>query len=335
MKKMITLLCTLLSFLLAAEVFAANRELPMIDSQAELQNFALGKVAFGYRGVSGNFDWSYDNRTFTEATGAYAEEVLKKLFDVQFSYKLVNSNDTVNGYVWLYDSHTNLIFYGNASYESNPGEKVIPRFNIWMQDIPLLSNVQSAEVLTLDESGRTVRTEQLNINQQGQLVFPWWMAGAVNGLMVVRFNDGQTLTYNLSNATVSEPVLVSEIAAAYKIDGHEVLETVPGQTNTIKIIALWKEPTVFLDVKSEPNVPVFIDVTGIYYGQTGQLEYERPYAVVITTIADGKPYTIDLDVKDVSLIGVPFGPCRMLFKWKSFDQKPTLYTGPDYGGGKG
>jgi hypothetical protein len=336
MKKSLSMLFVVLFVAISANVFGAT-DMSMITSQAKLRQYALDLVTQGSRSVGGNFDWNYPGVTYTNTTGGYAEDVLKKLFSAEFSYKLVNSNDTVNGYVWLYDKNWTLIFFGSAYYKLDDLKVAGPKYNVWMQDIPLpLTDVQSAEVLALGADGITVNRNPLNISPNGQPLFPAGMAGATNGLMVVRFNNGDVVTYDLASASSSVPSSISESAASYQIDGHYVFETKPGSTNEVKVISLWNEPTVFLDIKSASPAPVIIDVTGIYYDNAG-LEYERPYALVFKAIDSDQEYTVDLDTTGTSLVEFPPGPCRILFKWKNFGQKPTLYTGPYYstGGGKG
>lgn len=304
----------------------------IVRSQSEMRNYALGLVKSGSRRIGGNFSWFEGQVTDTFATGDYAEDVLKKLFEVQFVYKPVNSNDVINGYLWLYDEQNTLIFQGWAGYKKD----VKPKYNIWMQSVPLpIFGVESAEILALDSEGKTANSIALSVNGAGQALYDPYMAGAVNGLLVIRKKGGEVLTFNTSNGIFGFIGEVLEAKAEYGIQGHRIMETVPGATNVLHIIEMWNEPTVFLDVVGAPAVPVVIDVTGIYYDEYGQMAYERPYAMVVQMLSSGQEYEQQLDVSTASVTPFLYGKCRIYFRWKNFGQKPTLYTGPWSGGGKG
>ena len=71
---------------------------------------------------------------------------------------------------------------------------------IYLQGVPTLSDVESAEVIVLDENGQTANHYEMTVNQYGWLVFSSpWMAGSPNGRLVVKFKDGTLLTYDLAS----------------------------------------------------------------------------------------------------------------------------------------
>lgn len=313
--------------------------LPMIKSQDALRNYALGITKFGSRSVyAQTLDWNWtENFTHTNAIGAYGEQVLNKLFSAEFVYRLANPEDRIQGYVHLYDGEftesndPSMLFYGYAEYTFVDLMVGKPRYDIWMQHIPLpLANVNSAEVLALGEDGKTANRQQLEINNKGQIMFPPWMAGAPNGILVVNSRGG-LVTYDLANPVGEVPVGSRE-SSAWKVDGHYSYMAGGEKPIVVKIIEIWQRPSVFLDVRTENQI-VTIDVMGIVQ-KDGETLFERPVSMEVTRQGGSTPQTLTL-MPGPTEYKFPKGQFRIRFNWTDFGKPNMLYTGPTDGGGKG
>ncbi|KKQ21193.1 MAG: hypothetical protein US45_C0008G0016 [Candidatus Nomurabacteria bacterium GW2011_GWA1_37_20] len=293
-----------------------------IQSQDQVREFALKNVVRGSRYIHAeSLDWNYEGTiTSTTVTGTSAENILDKLFVSEMVYRLTNPNDTIQGWVYLYDKQDNLLFYGSAQYLAEIIGKEKPSYNIWMQNIPMLSNVQSAEVLALDVDGKTARRYQLDVIN-GQLLFQPWLAGAPNGILVVRFGDGLLTTYNLAKLISQTPGQTTDSVANWKIDGHHVFVT--GQ---IKIVETWIRPTALVKLDSQQTLT--IDVMGLVQ-EEGKTYFERPGSMVVTN-DNGKEGVTTLNPKEPMVFeSVNAGTYRLRFNWSKFGQPNTLYTGPE------
>ncbi|MFA6273199.1 MAG: hypothetical protein WC673_01775 [Candidatus Paceibacterota bacterium] len=311
--------------------------LPMIQSQDALRNYALDIARFGTRSVNApTLDWNWvGNINYTNATGAYGEQILDKLFNAEFVYRLTNPEDKISGYVYLYDAkfgndnNPNMLFFGNASYTLADLKVSKPQYNIWMQSIPLpLSNVSSAEVLALDEDGKTARRESLDINN-GQPKLNPWFAGAPNGILAVKFQDGSLVTYDLASPTGEVPVGSHE-SAAWKVDGHYVYKTGEKPTR-VKIIETWQRPSVLLEATAPQYI--VIDVLGIVQ-MDGKTIFERPVSMEVTRQDSGETATVVLnnEMTDPPKVLFPAGQFRIRFNWTNFGKPNNIYTGPTDGG---
>ena len=313
--------------------------LPMIRSQDVLRQYALSITKWGGRGVNApTIDWDWPEMIrFTNIVGAYGEEILDKLFDVEFVYRLTNPDDQISGYVYLYDgsyrepgSCQSLLFYGTANYTLADLKTGKPQYQLWMQNIPLpILNANSAEVLALDEDGKTARREQVGVNCEGQPMFPSYMAGAPNGILVVKGKDDSLVTYDLVGSVGEVPAGSSELAS-YKIEGHYVYRT-DGKPITVKIIETWNRPSVFLEVPA--NALVTFDVMGLVQMPDGSTVFERPTGFIFEQV-DG-PWTgagpLLGDQPTQTSLGHA-GKWRIRFEWKNFGKPNMLYTGPTDGG---
>lgn len=313
-----------------------------IQSQDALRNYALASVTHGSRWVNAeSMDWNYPGKiSNAEVTGNGAEAVLDKLFGVEFVYRLTNQKDEINGGVALYDNSNNLVFYGQAKYTAASLAKEKPQYNIWMQEISLLDldNVQSAEVLALDEDGVTARRYQLQV-EQGHPRFQPYMSGAPNGLLAVRFNNGTVVTYQLANPVGQVPETETDGSSSWKIEGHYVLKTGADPEPRVVIVEPWIRPTVLLTVTTFSERIITFDVSGLVQ-MDGKTSFERPSAIVVTQV--NGPFSGKIITSSDKPVDVAFknGTYRVLFEWKSFGQPNTLYTGPESpspvsGGGKG
>ena len=295
-----------------------------IEGQDTLRQACLASVAYGSRSVnSDSMDWSFaESFTYTNnVVGSGAEDVLSKLLSVQFHYRIKNSKDPIYSYVYLYDAVGRLLFYGQATYAAN--EK--PQYSIWTQSIPILSNVQSAEVLALAEDGKTARHYPLTVGD-GSIMFQQWMAGALNGILAVKFKDGTLTTYNLSNPTPKNPAAQSDVKEfAWKIVGHYVYPATE-TSKTVKIIETWYRPTVFIEVGT--GEPVTFDVIGLVQ-MDGNSIFERPSGFHYEQ-QDGVR-SGDSPLKDSPTMFTFPGPgkYRVVFDWDTFGKPGTIYTGPD------
>ena len=191
-----------------------------IQGQVAIREYALGTVTHGVRNVNAqSMDSNYNGSfTYTDATGNGAEAVLDKLFAVEFKYRLTNPDDKINGYVRLYDANDNQIFYGQADYSAadiKAGNN--PVYWIGLQNIPLMQNVQSAEVLAIGEDGTTANSIRQDVNEKGQMLFQPWLAGAVNGILAVKLTDGTIVTYKLSNPVAQGAVNSTETVSSWNI----------------------------------------------------------------------------------------------------------------------
>lgn len=293
---------------------------------------ALGLPVRGSRSVnSASMDWDYPGRvTYISTNGVGAEDVLKKLFGVNMQYRLTNPNDKVNGYVYLYDSEDNVIFYGSAEYALAlaSGKGGGPTYGIWMWDVPVLSNVQSAEVLAIADDGTTANHYPLNVSG-GHAMFQSWMAGAPNGLLAVRFKDGSLATYPLNNPVSQTPGTTTDVSNDWKIEGHYVYAPAGG-TKIVKIIETWVLPTAYFEVGAGEFIS--FDVTGLVQ-MNGITTFEKPVSLDFIQI-DG-PYTGNVPLSGTTVPRLVFpvaGKYRVKFNWVNFGKPNTLYTGPTDGG---
>lgn len=334
MKKFATAVVVMVLLCMAMTVTAQlPTSLPMVTGPDAMRNYALGIVKSGSRYVSSpsmNWNWS-ESFTYTNVSAGYAEKVLDGLFSTEFRYRLLNTNDLINGHVWLYDAPGSLIFYGRADYTLADLNNGSPQYNIWLQGIPLpVTNVYSATILALDADGRTANQSSLSVDHTGRPIFNWG-AGCSNGVLAIILNDGTAASYSLYDPAAMGTTTSVEQQVAWKIEGHYPVKTTPGMTNTVKIIEIWNRPTVLLEVATNtPSTLVIVDVVGLI--QENGTSFERPYALEFTPIEGGEPYELPLNTTKPSLVEFPSGTCRLVFKWRKFGQPGLLYTGP-YGKG--
>jgi hypothetical protein len=305
------------------------RSLP-IYSQDIVREYGLSIAVRGYRSVNAeSLDRAYDGITYTNVQGKGAEDILDKLFAVQFIYRLTNPADEVRGDVYLYDQYDNVLFYGNAMYAADSLGKVNPVYSIWMQKMPMLNDVQSAEILATDPDGSTAKRISVEI-RSGQLLFDPWMAGSKNGILVVRFINGTILTYPLAKPIGVAPATTGEMSS-YNIQDHYVVNGPVGPEGytlplTLKVIALWNRPTAYL--RATNALELSVDVTGVV--QDGQITFERPASMVIWQEGKEKAFDpIPLNGDKPTPVSIPVGNFRIRFTWTKFGQPGLLYTGPE------
>jgi hypothetical protein len=277
-----------LATMIVAQPVPTMQPLP-ISSQDVVRNAALDLPVRGYRSVSAP-SMNYDQPGAvirTNVTGNGAEDILDKLFEADLRYTLANTNDTITGYVSLFDANNNQVFSGYASYHKSDlkGEGGAgPLYNIWMETFPLLEGVESAEILAMDEDGETARRYPQRVNNKGQVMLNPWMAGAKNGLLVVKYPNGSMKTFPLFNPAEQLPGIVSETQASWKIEGHHVIQTSEKDVILVKIIEPWVRPTVLLPVQA--NQLVRFDVAGMVQ-ENGGVTFERPPSFSFEQVVDG------------------------------------------------
>lgn len=307
------------------------QQLLPIKSQDTLREYALGHVVRGFRDVSASSMVGMNNQpNWVEARGSSAEEVLDRLFGAEIVYSLANSNDTIEGRVWLYDAFDNLLFFGSARYTASAIGKVGPSYNIWMQSVPLLEKVSYAEVLVLNPDGVTVRHLNLDTDQKGHLLFNQYLAGVTNGILSVRFQDGSVVTYQLWNPVGEKPATVSESGPSWQIEGHHVYQLTEKDVLLVNFIEPWALPTVLLEVKA--NQQVKFDVMGLVQ-QEVRKSFERPLSFTFTQVDGPWAGAGPIFPDQPTVIQLPgAGKFRIRFEWQNFGKPGMLYAGPDDGG---
>lgn len=277
-------------------------------------------------------------RLYVEAYGTNAEDVLNKLFGTTITYGLDNPEDEVTGRIWLYDDNDNNLFYGVAHYNKEAFEVggTPPKYDIWIQRIPILENVRSAEILAIANDGTTANRQHVDVDDNGHVLFPPYLAGAVNGILVTTLKDGSTVTYRLSDGTARPGSEFLETDAQWSIAGHHVFKPSSEKLVVADIVALWEDPTLLITLKVGQTLR--LDIKGVVQID-GVVSIERPSSFIYTREEDGfvgSAPGINQGYTDISL---PAGTYRFRSPssaWDKFAQPTTLYTGPiDNGGGFG
>lgn len=332
-KLIIGLVAGLLAF--SSVSTSASVTLP-IGSRDQIREYALDIPVRGFRDVtSPSLVQVPGERTWVEVFGNGAEDIIGKLLAKKITFDMANTSDEITGRIWLYDANDKLIFFGNTRYTVGTVGKYGPVYNIWMQPVPLpVYDVVSAEVLVLNEDGQTTRLEKVWI-ENGQPVFPEWMAGANNGILSVRLKDGTVSVFNLWNPIATDPVAVAELGSSWKISGHHVIPPSSTSELLVNIVEAWELPTALIEVNATQLVK--FDVLGMVT-INGHNTFERPFEVIFTQIEGGSWSGAGPIFSDsATLIKFPAaGKYRVRFGWKNFGQANTIYAGPvDEGGGKG
>jgi len=326
-KSIIGLVAGLALALTSSTASAAGLDLP-IGSRDQLREYALGSVVRGFRDVVSPSLVQLDGRpTWIEAIGNGAEDVLDKLLAKNISFSLMNLDDTVHGRIWLYDAQGHLVFWGQSEYTPATLGKEGPSYDIWMQGIraPVVG-VASAEILVLDEDGKTTRTDQVRV-ENGQPIIYEWMAGVTNGILALKMEDGSVYTFNLWGGHSNEPTTTTESGGNWRISGHHVIPPSPASELLVNFVEVWELPTVLLEVNSTQLVK--FDVLGMVTID-GRNVFERPASIVYTQI-DGGAWSGVIPILSDSSISVKLpaaGKYRIRFEWKHFGKPNTIYAGP-------
>lgn len=335
MKKLTTLLIAVfisaVQFVRAQSASVASQSvhptsLPEVLSEDNLRNKALSMPSHGSRYVvSDSMDYSYTNTVVFAATnGAYVEQLMNRMFAVPFSYRIANSNDLVNSYCYVYDDDCNdLLFYGSGNAIAktlNGTNKLFTQFDL--QNVPILSDVKSAEVLVLNQDGTTATQYPLTVNQCGKALMQGWMTHYTNAILAATFNNGDLVTYPMGAPGATAPGVVLG-NGGYGITGHYQITSSVTNDVTLKIIEVWNLPTAFLDFSN--YVTVTMDVMGVI--QNGnQISFERPLSVDVSS--PGYP-TVTVQLSQAQATPVSFSPgqYRLKFNWAHFMKPGFWYTG--------
>lgn len=321
------------AFALALSFCASAQSLP-IGSEDSLRNYALGKVTRGYRWVnSQSIGTVGGSPLYAAVEGTGAEDVLNKLLGTEIMYTIQNPGDLITSHVHLYDERGNTLFYGSAEYGIGEagGKGGGPSYVLWMQNIALGENVSFAKVLVFDEKGHTKHTIQLEV-ENGRVMFPPYLAGAPNGILVVRTKDGNVLTYKLKDPKAANPAFAIDRGADYQIPGHHVYRETRDETIYLDFVEVHYLPTVYLEFRKGQRV--IVDVQGLLQKNGGTF-MERPSGLYYTS-PEGDGY-IALNLNSATVIDLPGdGSCRLRFVWTDFGQPQNIYIPtPEDGIGKG
>lgn len=316
---LMVLLCTLF-------VVSAVSALP-IGSRDELRNYALSQVVKGQIHVhSESMDYSFEGMVnHAEVDGIHAEDVLTKLGEIEFRFRIINPSDKVRVHVYLQNTTGHTLFYGYEEFSVKEFAKGKMLCNLWMQNIPILSGVRDAEVIALLPDGSSGRRYSLEV-VDGKVMFQSWLAGIENGILVVRYHDGTLGTFSLSPfGTDSSPGSTTNAEGTqFRIPGHYVFH----DPDLIEIVELWERPTIFLDLSKDKSV--ILSVIGIVVKSNGALSQERPLTAEVTDVETGGVYTMPLG--STTTLPLPKGQYRFRFEWKEFGKPGFIYAGPDEGG---
>jgi len=315
-------------------VCVSAQRLPVV-SEDNLRNYALGQGARGYRWVeSPSMAPIPGSPLYAVVEGDGAEDVLAKLLAKEIAYTIQNPMDRIKSYVRVYDVNGMLLFSGEAEYglEDVSGKGGGPSYSIWMHVIPMGENVASANILVFDEKGRTQDSIPLRV-EDGRLLFPPYFAGAPNGILVVRTQDGNVLTYRLSDPRPTSPGFTFDSGSTYQISGHHVYLQNRDETIYVDFVEVHYLPTVYLEFRKEQQIVV--DVQGLL-NKNGATFVERPSGLYYET-ADGQGGYMALNTDNATTVRLPGdGKYRFRFVWVDFGKPNNIYfPTPDDGNGKG
>lgn len=296
-----------------------------------IQSQDLGRdlgLRLGHRGSiyysSPSIDWEYPGtQTGTNVVGKNAEDVLAQLATFEYVIRLKNPDDVISVYAYCNDDNGKALFYGPAEFKV--GQK--PKIQMWQQELPILNNVQSAEVIPLKDDGTSGQPINLGVSEQGQLLWQYWLSGAPNGLLAVKYTDGRLETYRLSKPVGQSPV-PTEGVASLNIQGHHIFIGAGESPLVIDIIAVNEKPTVYFEIPE--NGWVKFNVGGVVQLPDGSTMLERPSAMELTDENGNNAFPYKLLAGPVQLSG---GKHRVRsFGWDLFGKPNTLYVGPQNGG---
>lgn len=248
---------------------------------------------------------------------------MAKLAAFEYNIRMKNPVDNITVYTYVNNDDSRALFYGQTTF--GVGEK--PKIQMWQQVLPILNNVQSAEVIPLKEDGTSGQPINLGVSEQGQLLWQQWLSGAPNGLLAVKYTDGRLETYRLSKPVGQSPV-PTEGVASLNIQGHHIFIGAGESPLVIDIIAVNEKPTVYFEIPE--NGWVKFNVGGVVQLPDGSTMLERPSAMELTDENGNNAFPYKLLAGPVQLSG---GKHRVRsFGWDLFGKPNTLYVGPQNGG---
>ncbi len=210
-------------FLFAMTAVSGDNPLWMVSSKEALLSYAIGQVNQGSVSVwapSSVYGEEYTNSAYCslpvfERKDAF--KVLNMLKQQQLDFSVARpEEDWLNSYVGLYDNKGREMFYGygwgelsiDTSGKWVPSQSLLKFDTYLAQKIPLLKDVSQARVVERDENGNANRTEYLEVNENGEIMFTRDFVGQ-NGEIIVTMRDGSSIVASLSDDKVYEIIGVS------------------------------------------------------------------------------------------------------------------------------
>lgn len=325
--KIIKLVFAIMMMVVLEATASASITLP-IGSEATLRNYGLDQVVYGYRVVDAvSIRPIAGGRLYVEADGDGAEDVLKKLFSQKIDYTVGTPEDEVNGYIYLYDMNDNEIFYGNASYIAKEAKGA--SYEVWMEAQPLFDGVKSAKALYLDETGKTVLEEDIEVDERGTIIFDPYYATIENIIFMINFKDGTSVIIG-SDAKQKEVPVVRE-TASWKIDNHYVVTVGKDPASrVVNIFEQYNNPSLYLIVETDGFVT--FNVSGAAYNDNSQSFIDNAYEIIVVV---GGRQVDSVPIPTTKQVPFPKGNYRLEFKFGTFGKKYNYVPAEEPGGGKG
>jgi hypothetical protein len=237
-----------------------SQDLPIYSEDA-LRIYSLSIVDKGSRYIyADTLVYTPDSVVSCYFDGVGGEDVLDKLFKVNFRYRLMNVSDNINGYVLLYAKDCNIpIFYGFASYTGEDIKKGLnPMYFIDLgQFVPLPIEADEAIVFLVNEDNLSYSKIYLEKdNESGKILFPSYLAGS-KGILVLRVGN-DVISYDLWRPSSSRPSSSFEKSYHYKIKNHYIFNVTERAFN-VEIIETFY-PSLTLKIDSDYSIVYFNDV---------------------------------------------------------------------------
>lgn len=319
MKQIISWLSVLVFSLFNLNLFAAP-DMP-VASDDQIREYALAVVVKGARSISApSAVWSPDRPTSVEVIGHGAEDVLNQLLAKELVIGVINPADEINGQIWLYDSEGFCLWYGQSSYRAD--SKVGPKYNLWIQEIPLLEDVNRSVIYIFNEDKQTVGQQDLAV-RDGHVMFPPWLAGTRNAVITVWFKNDEVVSWSLDGGSGEVPSTVSDGGRGqWKIEGHYIVPENDTPMVSLEFTATVL-PTALIVIKE--NQLLQVDVAGFTYGKGGPF-FERPTEIILTRVSDGVMEKAPLDQEEPTVFpGVNPGTYRVRFTFPLMGEGKWMY----------
>ena len=329
--------------------------LPMIVSRDALRSYAVEQVAR----VAGN---TYSS-SMIQSPGPthFSFAVIDRPVDIAAVRKLVskhelvptivNPADYVSFNVWYGSAGGDTLFGGGTSTQfkknAQTGQWELPSllgFELYLNyEIPIVvSNVYHARLTLEDETGRTIRQENIRVDERtGKIYFPSLYAGAAGFLIIDTFDrrteTPRTHIFDMRTGRSSVPVRGSS-SLSPTINNFVEARASSGSVlefNVQSYNGFGESPTVQLRVEGSGEVQPLIKVV------IGALttEGERAEWICVRRIGSETIPSLGWNCVPAFTIGgtqtiLLFEPglYHVIFQWKSFRPYPVL---PTDGGGKG
>ncbi len=324
----------------------------MVSSKDCLTSYAISQVSRGSvqvwapTSVYGEdfTNSAYCELPFGERNDAF--KVLDLLKQQQLYFSVVRPEvDQINSYIGLYSDDGWCMFYGwgyGNLLRDEMGNWFSPqsllKFESYLNwEIPILNGVSQAKVVIRDENGNVIRTEWLNVDENGQLIFRRDFVGQ-NGEIIATMRDGSSIAASLKDNKIYQ---ITGVPAKLDISINGVVQF---DTNA-KNLAV--NPESYQGYGDSPLVRGTFTQTQWFTLSANTTEGEIPLGVwyrnVETSSVDDWQYlpvnniTIDFgnntETGNIDIpIGIP-GTYEFRFNWEFFGPRPINYYYED--GGKG